>query len=74
MVEKPTISLYDGTTEEIYERRPKGSNRSVYIREALALRFALEDLDLYETVRDAACEDDPDAIRDAVGIDAPADD
>ena len=74
MVERPTISLSEGTTDEIFERRSKESNRSEYIREALALRFALEDLGVYETVRDAALDDDPETVRDAATIDAPADD
>lgn len=37
------MEMEDWLLEEIFERRPKGSNRSEYVREAIAERMAQED-------------------------------
>jgi Arc/MetJ-type ribon-helix-helix transcriptional regulator len=47
-MEKPSVSLPQSMLDEIEERRPKGSNRSEYIRESVLARFEAEDADEWE--------------------------
>lgn len=50
MVKNTSIVLGDGMIKEIETRREKRVSRSKYIREAVRLRFALEQAGLYEDV------------------------
>jgi hypothetical protein len=63
------ISLPETMDDEIRERREKGTSKSEYIRQALRVRFALEDDDNWppDTV---SIEDQTDPDH----VDAPADD
>jgi Arc/MetJ-type ribon-helix-helix transcriptional regulator len=47
---KPSVSIPPEMLAEIEARRPKGSNRSEYIREALGVRFELEDADEWDAI------------------------
>ena len=48
MLERPSVALPREMLDEIEARREKGSNRSEYIREAVARRFELEDSDEWQ--------------------------
>jgi len=50
---KPSVSLPAEMLAEIEARRPKGSNRSEYIRQAVKTRFQLEDSDDWSSSDDS---------------------
>lgn len=63
---QPSLSMPDSMQTDIDDRRHSTTARSTYIREAIAVRFLLEDRGDFDTVLEDARIQYLDAYNDAV--------